>query len=187
MDLPLAWILRILLACGAALLVAVAALLATQSPAHAAPPNYTRAAIGDLDYGAVLGRPVHPGNSVDATITRGLPARLRHLPRGQILYGAFITVTNPSGRPLRSATRVDLRDDDGATYRAIRLPAANRFAYRPSTVAPGATLPRDDAAADDLAAGGRMLLYRVPAARYRDGAVFELVVHTHGTTRTVEL
>jgi hypothetical protein len=186
MDLPLGWIFRMLLACGVAGLAAAAVLLATQSAAHAAPPKYTAATIGGLTYDAVLGRPVDPANRVDAAITRGLPARYRHLPHGEILYGGFVGVSNPSGRPLASAARIDLRDDDGSTYRPIRLPASNRYAYEPGTIAAGETVPHDDAAARNLAAGGRLLLFRVPAWRYRNGAKFELVVHTPGATPTVE-
>ena len=186
MDLPLGWIFRMLLACAVAGVAAIAVLLATQSAAHAASPKYTQATIGGLEYNAVLGRPVDPGNPVDAAITRGLPARDHHLPHGQILYGGFFTVSNPSGAPIRSPTRIDLRDDDGTTYRPIRLPASNRYAYEPGTVAPGATVPRDDAAADNLAAGGRMLLFRVPAWRYRNGAKFELVIHAPRATGTVQ-
>jgi hypothetical protein len=186
MDIPLGWIFRILLGCAAAGLVAVAVLLATQSAAHAAPQKYTQATIGGLTYNAVQGRPVDPGNPVDAAITRGLPARYRHLPHGQILYGGFFTVANPSASPLRSAARIDLRDDDGTTYRPIPLAASSRYGYVPGPVAPGTTVPRDDAAADNLAAGGRMLLFRVPASRYRNGAVFQLVVHARGATGTVE-
>jgi hypothetical protein len=186
MDLPLGWIIRILLGCALAGLVAVAVLLATESAAHAAPPDYTQADIGGLDYHVVVGRPMDPANAVDARIIRGLPARDRHLPHGQILYGSFVTVTNPTHTPMRSAAAIELRDDDGSTYHPIPMPASNPYAYRPATIQPGETVPRDDAAADNLAAGGRMLLFRVPAARYRDGAVFELVVHSPGMTRTVE-
>ena len=187
MDLPLGWIFRILLGCAAAGLAAVAVLLATQSGAHAAPPNYAQANIGGLEYHAVAGRPMHPGNSVDAAITRGLPARSRHLSHGQILYGGFLAVTNSSRTPIPSAARIELRDDDGSTYQPIPVPASNPYAYRPATIRPGETVPRDDRAADNLAAGGRVLLFRVPAARYRNGAVFELAVHTGAGTRTVEI
>jgi len=187
MDLPLGWIVRMLLGCAVAGLVAVAVLLATENAAHAAPPNYTQADIGGLEYHAVVGRPIHPGNPVDAAITRGLPARDRHLPHGQILFGGFLTVTNSSRTPTPSAARIELRDDDGTTYQPIPMPASNPYAYRPATIRPSETVPRDDRAADNLAAGGRMLLFRVPAARYRDGAVFELVVHTGAGIRTVEV
>jgi hypothetical protein len=187
MDLPLGWIFRMLIGCGVAGLVALAVLLATENAAHAAPPNYTQADIGDLDYHVVVGRPIRPANPVDAAITRGLPARYGHLPHGQILFGSFLTVTNPSGTPMPSAARIELRDDDGTTYHPIPMPASNPYFYRPATIPPGKTVPRDDASADNLAAGGRMLLFRVPAARYRNGAVFELVVHTSGGTRSVEV
>jgi hypothetical protein len=173
MTTSLGWVLRMFLTCTVALLVGVAVLLATQTSAHPAPPSYSQAGIGGLQYRAVLGRPIDPSNPVDARIIGGRGPRRR---RGQILFGAFVSVTNGSRRPLATARRIDLRDDAGRTYRPLPLPAGDRYAYTARTLAPGTQMPRDDAAADNLAAGGRLLLYRVPAARYADG-IFELVVH----------
>jgi hypothetical protein len=173
MTTPVGWLLRIVFSCAAALLAAFAVLLATQTSVHPAAASYSQAGIGGLRYSAVLGRPVDPSNPVDASIIRGASPHLSH---GQILFGAFVTVTNHSGRALPTATRIDLRDDGGHTYLPIHLPASNRYAYTPRTLAPGTKMPRDDAAVHNLAAGGRLLLYRVPAARYSDG-IFELVVH----------
>jgi hypothetical protein len=176
MTTSIGWLLRMFLACTAALLVGLAVLLATQTSAHPAPRSYSQAAIGGLEYRAVLGRPVDPSNAVDQRIVGGHGPRAG---RGQILYGAFVTVTNPSRRALPTAREIDLRDDAGHTYRPLPLPARDRYAYTPRTLAAGKQMPRDDAAVDNLAAGGRLLLYRVPAARYADG-IFELVVHAAG-------
>jgi hypothetical protein len=176
MTTSLGWALRIFLATTAALPVAVAVLLATETSAHPAPPTFAQAGIGGLQYRAVLRRPINPSDPVDAHIIGG---RGPHLRRGQILFGAFVTVTNPSRRALPTAREIDLQDDAGHTYRPLALPARDRYAYTPRTLAGGEQMPRDDAAADNLAAGGRLLLYRVPAARYADG-IFELVVHASG-------
>jgi hypothetical protein len=164
--------------CCAAILIALLAILLTVAkPKAVAAPGDSAGTVGGLEYRAVLGRPVDPANPVDARIVKGLAPRDRHLPKRDVLLGAFVSVTNPSHRPLTSAARIDLRDDAMHLYRPLSLPDANRFAYRPVRLAAGATVPRQRTpAADDLAAGGRLLLYPVPAWQYRNGT-FELVVH----------
>ena len=96
-----------------------------------------------------------------------------------------MSVTNASHHALPTAARIDLRDDAQHVYRPLRLPAANRYAYRQVMLGPGARDPRTGTpAADNLAAGGRLLLFRVPAWEYRNG-VFELLVHDPRQPRAV--
>lgn len=181
---PLAW------CCAAIVLATSGLLLAVAKPKTPAPRGDSASSVGGLEYRAVLGRRIDPANPVDARIVKGLPIGDRKLPRGRVLYGAFVSVANGSHRTLPSAARIDLRDDSLHVYRPLRLPQANRFAYRPGRLAPGTELPRHGTpAADDLAAGGRLLLYRVPAWEYRNSR-FELVVHLPGhaaATRSVVL
>jgi hypothetical protein len=162
--------------CCAAILIAVATLLLTVAkPEAVAAPGDSAGTVGGLEYHVVLGRRVDPANPVDARIVEGLGDR--KVPKRDVLFGAFVSVTNPSHRPITSTARIDLRDDAMHVYRPLSLPKANRFAYRPVRLAAGATVPRQRTpAADDLAAGGRLLLYPVPAWQYRNGT-FELVVH----------
>ena len=173
--------------CCAAILIAVATLLLTVAkPKAVAAAGDSAGTVGGLEYHAGLGRPVDPANPVDARIVKGLGDR--KVPKRDVLFGAFVSVTNPSHRPLISAARIDLRDDAMRVYRPLSLPEANRFGYRPVRLAPGATVPRQRTpAADNLAAGGRLLLYRVPAWQYRNGT-FELIVHDPArpaSTRTI--
>ena len=96
------------------------------------------------------------------------------------LFGAFIAVTNPALRFIPSADRIELRDDAGHVYRPLRLPAANPYAYSPRAIPPHTRAPLDGtAAADNLAATGLLLLYRIPSRMYESG-VLELVIHPHG-------
>jgi hypothetical protein len=131
-----------------------------------------------MQYEAMDGRPIDPGNAVDRKIIAGLPARDRRVQHGQILFGAFFASTNTSTRPLRSADRIELRDDDGRVYKALPLPARNPYAYSPRVVRPGTRIPTQGSPADEnLAATGLLLLFRVPARTYDSGGTFELVVH----------
>ena len=183
-------LLIFLLSCTAALPLVLGLLVAVAKPQAPTPVDYSAATVGGLRYVATTDRPIHASDAVDARIVKGLPAGERRAGRENLLLGVFVTVANDSRRPRPSAARIDLRDEAMHVYRPLRLPAANRYAYRPGMLAPGARVPRNGTpAADNLAAGGRLLLYRVPAWRYRSGAL-ELVVHDPlhaGAVRTVVL
>jgi hypothetical protein len=171
------WIALILVTCAAALLGVLSLLTAEARPETLTPADYSVGTVAGVRYDAVLGRPVNPSNPVDARILKGIAAKDRRLRGRRVLFGAFVSLTNPSRRALPNATRIELRDDAQHVYRPLRLPATNPYAYRPGRLAPGAHIPRPGTpAADNLAAGGRLLLFRVPAWRYRNGT-FELLVH----------
>jgi hypothetical protein len=171
------WILIPLALSGAARLVALGLLLATEKRVAAAAPDYRVARTGGLEYEAMLGRPLHPGNAVDRKILEGIGAGDRRPPRGELLFGAFISVTNGSSRALRTADRIELRDERGRVYHPLRLPASNPYAYRPRLIHARTRIPgRGTPADDNLAATGLLLLFRIPAFQYDDG-VLELLIH----------
>jgi hypothetical protein len=163
----------------AAVAVAVLALfLAVEKPQAGAAPSFRVAPIGAMQYEAVVGRPIKPADPVDRPIIAGLPARDRRLRHGEMLFGAFISVTNTSTRPLRSADRFELRDDAGHLRPPLPLPPSNRYAYSPRVVRPGTRIPSQNSPDDEnLAAGGLLLLFRINAREYTNGGTFELVIH----------
>jgi hypothetical protein len=174
------WILLPLGLSGAALLAVAGLFLGVEHRVTRHAPDYRVVRVGGLEYEAMLGRPVRPAKAVDAKIVAGLPTRDRRLPRGQILFGAFIAVTNDSPRALPTADRIVLRDERGHVYHPLRLPGANPYAYAPRLLHPSTRIPRFGTRADDnLAATGRMLLFQVPGWQYRNGR-FELVIHDPG-------
>jgi hypothetical protein len=160
-----------------ALFAALVVLMATEKRVAAAAPDYRVVGVGGIDYEAMQGRPIHPQNAVDRRIVKGLSTADRRTPAGTILFGAFFSVSNDSSRVLRTAGRIELRNELGRVYRPVALPASNPYAYRARAMRPGIRLPSVGSPADDdLAATGLMLLFRVPAADYEDG-VLELVIH----------
>jgi hypothetical protein len=164
-------------ASAAALLSAAGLFLAVEHREAPKAPDYRVTQVGGLEYESMLGRPLDPSNRIDKQILAGLPRRDRRVPRGQALYGAFISVTNDSTRALPAAKRIELRDESGHVYRAIPLPARNPYAYAPRLVHARTRIPAQHTpAAENLAATGRLVLFRVPAWRYRNGR-FELVIH----------
>jgi hypothetical protein len=176
-----------LAACAAVLLATAGLLLATEKRATPVAPNFGVVKVGGVQYQAVDARPVNPANSVDRRIVAGLPARYRRTPHSTLLFGAFISATDASGHPLRTAGRIDLRDDSGRVYRPLPLPPSNEYAYAQRTLRANVSMPAQDTpAAETLAAGGRMLLFKIPAWRYDNGSAFELLIHhAHGTTSLI--
>lgn len=143
----------------------------------AAAPDYRVVKVGGLEYEAMQGRPIRPADAVDRKIVEGLRAGDRQIPRGALLFGAFISVTNHSSRALPTADRIELRDDRGHVYHPVRLPAHNPYAYSPRLIGPRIRVPGLGTPADDnLAATGLLVLFRIPAFQYKDG-VLELVIH----------
>jgi hypothetical protein len=62
-------------------------------------------------------------------------------------------------------------------YRPLPLSTSNPYAYLPWSVPPKTRIPGVGTPADDdLAATGKLLLFRIPADSYEDG-VLELVIH----------
>src|SRR5919106_1504923 len=117
----LRWIFPILVGSVVALLAALGLLLATERRETPAAPSYRVAHVGGLKYEAMLARPIHPPNEVDNRIVAGLPAGERRIARGEILFGAFISVTNTSPSALATARRIDLRDEAGDVYPPLSL------------------------------------------------------------------
>jgi hypothetical protein len=152
--------------------------LAVDKPEAAAAPDYRVAPARGIEYEAMSGRPIDPASAVDRQLIAGLPAAERRLRHGEILFGAFISFTNVSSGMLRSAEHIDLRIDDGPVYQPLALPATNPYAYSPRVIRPRTRVPALGSPADaNLAATGKLVLFRIPGRPYRNGATLELVIH----------
>jgi hypothetical protein len=170
-------ILLLLAVSALAVLATVSLFLAVEKRVTAAPVNDGVVSVGGLRYEAMLARPVNAANRVDRRIVAGLAEDHRQRRRGQILFGVFLSIRNDSMRALRSADRIELRDQRDHLYHALDLPAANPYAYAPSVVPSQTRIPRQGSAANDnLAATGKLVLFRIPAAQYENG-MLELVIH----------
>jgi hypothetical protein len=179
-------LIRLLLAAsvtsGVFLFAAVGLLFATQHRASAKAPDHRVVRIGGIEYESMQGRPLHLSDPIDRAIAAGLPTAQRHLERGQMLFGAFISATNDSSTPTLTADRIELRDQYDHVYRPLSLPLSNPYAYSQRRLRPGTRIPALGSVADDnLAATGRVLLFRIPAAAYENEAL-ELVIHGPSST-----
>jgi hypothetical protein len=166
--------------CAIAMVAGVGLLVAIAKPTHAVGPNNRVVPLGGLQYEAMLGRPINVNNSVDRQIIGRLPAKERRSRPGELLFGAFVAISNGSPLPLRAASRLELNDDSNRVYRPLRLPPGNPYAYTPRSVPPHTRLPGADNPVDEnLAATGYLMLFRIPTGVFRNGAL-ELVIHDPG-------
>jgi hypothetical protein len=158
-------------------LAAFVVVLAISHPTTAAAPSYSLVTVGGLEYQAMDGRPLDPANSADAAILAGVPARERRTAPGEELFGAFVAVTNPTQRVLAPARTIALAADPGELYPAITLPASSPYAFPTRPIHPDTRIPAGNSpAADNLAAGARLVLFRIPARVY-ENAQLALVIH----------
>jgi hypothetical protein len=140
-------------------------------------PSTRSVELGHLRYEAVDGRVLDPAQREDARLVAGLPRRTLRPRSGQLLFAVFIGVTNDTPAPKPLATRIELRDQLGHRFAPIRLPAANPFAYDRREIGGRSRFPAAGTdAASDLAAGGSLLLYRIPARTYAN-SVLEIEIH----------
>jgi hypothetical protein len=169
--------------CGAAITIVVFAFMEllppVADPASAAIGRTLRG--GGVTYTSPGARPLDPRHRLDARLMKGAP------PAGdphRIWFAAFLVAADDGSRPAAMARRVVLRDVAGRTYRPVTLPAANRYAYRPRTLAPGAQAPAPTSPAEtDLAAGGEMLLFRIPRSAYEEGPLEVQIGAAHADLR----
>lgn len=137
----------------------------------------TSVQVGGLRYDIRNAWVLDPSRSVDAELAVGLPRDARGLPDDELLYAAFVRVSNGTGSPHPMAADVELRDTRNLDYQALPVAARNRFAYAPVSVKGGSHVPAvGTAAQSDLATEGLMLLFRIPRRSYDDGPL-ELVLH----------
>jgi len=173
-------------ACVAALFVGLALFLAIMKRETAGAPDYRVTPVGGIQYEEMDAHPIDLHNPVDRRLVAGLPARERRDLQGEILFGTFISFANTSTRPQHSAGQIELRDEDGHVFRPLPLPLSNPYVYVPRVVGPGARVPAQGSPADaNLAAAGRLLLFKIPARLYANGGVLELEIHQAGTTRSL--
>lgn len=182
MSSPIRFVTALAIGSAALLLTGLVVLFATQHRAAAKAPDYRVVRVGDIDYEAMQGRPLHPANRVDRAILGGRP----RVHRGGMLFGAFISATNASSAPRPTAARIVLRDQAGHVYRPLPLAAANPYAYTRRVLRGGVRVPALGSVADDnLAAGGKLLVFRIPAKAYADSQALELVIHDRAGTASL--
>jgi hypothetical protein len=170
-------------------LLVVAAVIFVR-PTVASPPTQTAVTADGLHYSVNNAWVLDPRRSVDARLTKGLPARDAHLPSNELLYAVFVGVANDTTKPRQMVSDITLRDTRNREYAPTRMAPDNRFAYEPAVLDGMSHLPAPGTpAATDLSANGLMLVFRIPRRSYADGPL-ELLLHDPrqpGSVQTVQI
>ena len=141
-------------------------------------PDYSSETIGGVQYSVAGSNEIDPSSSADARFVKGMPGRRAPRPEGRQCSSAC-----SSHGPIRQTPRCPARR--GSICSTGSAARTGRFASPPRTRTPtrrarsrrAASFPRRArAAADDIAASGQLLLYRVPAQQVANGWL-ELAVH----------
>lgn len=118
--------------------------------------------VGGLDYQVQISRQINPAVVPDDAYVDGLPDFVSPPTDDETWFGVFVRVQNQTGEPHEAAAEISITDTQGKEYEPLPLdPQENAFAYRPTVVGPGETLPREDSSGALGSAQGALLLFKV--------------------------
>lgn len=82
--------------------------------------------------------------------------------KDQTLYGVFLQVCNNKEKPVKTAERFTVIDNQENKFEPVELPEDNEFAYAPRQLGPGECIPEEGSVAQQGPTGGSMLLFKLP-------------------------
>ncbi len=127
---------------------------------------------GLVTYQLELSRALNPYSSEDSAYIKGLPKSASKLAPNEMWYGVFLFAKNETNRTITTSDDFDIIDSIGNIYRPIPLNASlNPYAWTSASLAPGGTEPNPITTAGVGPAGGRLLLFKLPA--YGNNSVYD--------------
>jgi hypothetical protein len=117
--------------------------------------------VGPLIYEVQLSRQLNPANSEDADYLAGLTTEQRKLEPGQEWFAVFMQVYNQTSKPHPASDGFTITDTQENSYSPIEPGESNPFAYRAGTVQANNQIPLPGTIADQDAAEGLVLLYKI--------------------------
>jgi hypothetical protein len=117
--------------------------------------------VGPLEYEVQLSRELNPANEEDAQYLAGLTPEQSKLEPGQEWFAVFMTVYNNTPQPHPASDSFTITDTQENSYNPIVPTESNPFAYRGGTVPGNSQFPLPGTTADQDAAQGLVLLYKI--------------------------
>lgn len=138
-----------------------------------------------VDYAVQTSRELNPEDADDRTFLGG---RTKGLDRpGTTLVGVFIQVRNEASSARRAVAAPELVTAFGETFKPLRLPATDAFAYRARRLAPGAQIPGPQSVPIESPENGAIIVYRVPTGVFVSDRPFTLQFGTSDRAASVQL
>lgn len=122
---------------------------------------------GPVTYQLEISRELNPYSTEDSQYMAGVSSADSKLAASQIWYAVFLWAKNQSKRPQTTSDNFDIVDTQGTHYRPVALnPAANPYAWKAETLAPGGIEPGADTTASFGPTQGGLLLFKLNNAVY---------------------
>jgi len=140
--------------------------------------------LDNLKYQVQVSRQLNPYSTEDGDYLSGIPAGGLYPPAGQLWFGVFLLVLNPTKHPEPAVSSFSLSDTQNDVYKPVALPAGNPYAYRPLTLAGGQQIPQVDSTAyyDDTQAS--LLLFKINQSAYANRPLTLTLVDPENPAKT---
>ena len=174
-----------------AAVIALAALVAgcgeKQAAYHEAKTEGPYLQAGPMKYQIQLSRGLNARLPYDEQILHGLPAG-ETLHKGEVWFGIWLRVENPSKQAELSAVNFDIVDTLGNTFDPIPFaPGVNSMIYRPTLVRAGGMLPTPETIQDQGGPRGQVLVFKLKTSAYQNRPLIFTIHPASGELARVEL
>jgi hypothetical protein len=148
-------------------------------------PDGTDVTQDGVDYAVQTSRELNPADEDDRTFLGG---RVNGLSEpGMTLLGVFLQVRNAASTPRRALAAPQLVTAFGETFKPMRLPETDPFAYRGRRLAPGDQIPGPQSVATESPENGAIIVYRVPTGVFVSDRPFTIRFGTNDRAASVQL
>jgi hypothetical protein len=113
--------------------------------------------LAGIEYNVFITRELNPQVPPDSAYYKGPLAK-----KGEALYGIFLETCNTGKKPLPTASRFKVIDNQGNEFHPTPLPQDNDFAYHPTRLNPDECQPEAGSVAQLGPTAGSMLLFTLP-------------------------
>lgn len=144
--------------------------------------------VGALKYQVQVSRQLNPADIEDQVYLRGVPPADTRLRPDETWFAVFVRAVNEGDRAEPAAPSFEILDTQGKRFFPVPI-SANPFAYQPSRIPPGGSLPAFGSTADLSSIGGSMVLFKLTLTALANRPL-ELVIRGGGSPTaegTVEL
>jgi hypothetical protein len=144
-------------------LLAASALLGGCGPApNVDAPSGTTVTQDGVAYSVGISRALNPLEPDDRALLGTLARRKGLDGPDTTLVGVFLQAQDDASAVRHAVASPQMVSADGQSFRPLRLPAGDPFAWRGGRLAPGEQLPDPGSAGAEAPQGGAVVVYRVP-------------------------
>lgn len=139
--------------------------------------------VGEMKYQVQISRQLNADDLQDRVYLTGVPADQRVLKADEVWFGVFMQVQNDGSHPMSPSADIEITDTQEDIFKPLALEPTNLYAYRPTTIEPGAVAPLKDTPGFDTPIQGSLLLFKLSLAAL-DNRPLELKIESTAPQQT---